>query len=355
MEPNWRVIAQRIVRGIGVQAGELIQVRDESGRFDLLLELLLALEKVGATPLPQLTPAFYMERLWAAAPAAYLGKWDAVRAQWLHACDRVIVLAGAMPDFTQVPAEPFAAWQTAEQRLTEIEEARQLPYLLVAVPTRQKAAQLGLEAEALESLLLPALAVGINALQERIGQMLHQLQGGAVLTVYSGESILTLKLANRPWLSDDGHIDDADRARGAIVSNLPAGSVYTTVDESQTSGALWLPQAGPAQDVTLTFANGRIAHIDAAAGAAELSALFDQHSGEPRRIGHIGIGLNPKLRRPIGWTLVDEHVPGHLFISFGENRYMGGANASSLNVDFALPGATLRVDGRSLIVEGKLQ
>jgi len=39
------------------------------------------------------------------------------------------------------------------------------------------------------------------------------------------------------------------------------------------------------------------------------------------------------LRRPIGWTLVDEHLPGCVFMALGENRYMGGQNISSLNVD----------------------
>ena len=45
---------------------------------------------------------------------------------------------------------------------------------------------------------------------------------------------------------------------------------------------------------------------------------------------------------------------GYLFISLGENRYMGGRNESSLNVDDALPGATLVVDDRVVVREGKL-
>jgi len=36
--------------------------------------------------------------------------------------------------------------------------------------------------------------------------------------------------------------------------------------------------------------------------------MFDQHTGEPRCISHIGIGLNPYLKRMIGWPLVDEHA-----------------------------------------------
>jgi leucyl aminopeptidase (aminopeptidase T) len=159
---------------------------------------------------------------------------------------------------------------------------------------------------------------------------------------------------DRPWLTDDGLIDEADRARGAHVGNLPAGSVYTTVIEGATEGSLWLAQAGGATDVVLHFHDGRVDRIEAAAGAEGLRAMFDRHSGEPRRVSHIGLGLNPYLGAPIGWTLVDEQARGCLLICFGENRYLGGENTSSLNVDFALPGATLVVDGRAIVSEGKL-
>jgi leucyl aminopeptidase (aminopeptidase T) len=165
---------------------------------------------------------------------------------------------------------------------------------------------------------------------------------------------LHLTLGERPWLDDDGEITAADRARGAVVSNLPAGSVYTTVIETETHGALHLPRAEEATDVTLTFVDGAITEIAAASGADSLQALFDRQSGDARRIGHIGIGLNPRLQQLLGWTLVDEHVSGCLFVSLGENRYMGGQNASSLNVDFALPNATLLVDGRVIVHDGVL-
>jgi leucyl aminopeptidase (aminopeptidase T) len=168
-----------------------------------------------------------------------------------------------------------------------------------------------------------------------------------------GQHELRLERGQRQWLCDDGVIDDADRARGGVVSNLPAGSIYTTVLEHATQGRLWLPQAGDARDVVLSFEDGRIAQITAQ-HAETLHALFERHTGEPRRVGHIGIGLNPQLDRLIGWTLVDEHVEGCLFISLGENRYMGGQNESSLNVDYAIPAATLIADGRMIVAAGKL-
>lgn len=110
--------------------------------------------------------------------------------------------------------------------------------------------------------------------------------------------------------------------------------------------------AGDDESITLRFEDGGVAKVEAGAGAETVQAMFDRHSGDANRISHIGIGLNPYLRRSFAWPLVDEHVHGALFVAFGENRYLGGENASSLNVDFAIPGATLLVDDRDVVDAG---
>ena len=50
MDITWTEISHRIVDGLGVQRGELIAVRDNVGRIDVLLEILLAIELRGASP-----------------------------------------------------------------------------------------------------------------------------------------------------------------------------------------------------------------------------------------------------------------------------------------------------------------
>ena len=130
---------------------------------------------------------------------------------------------------------------------------------------------------------------------------------GELIDVRDGY-ILHLEQGDRLWMNDDGFIDETDIQQGAIVSNMPAGSIYTTVLEHQTNGHLWLPKAGPAKDVLFTFRDGRIVDIQASSGSIQLMEELDRHSGEPRRMSHIGLGLNPYLKRPTGWPMMDEHV-----------------------------------------------
>ena len=355
MDGKWQEIAHRIVEGLRVQPGEQIDVRDHSGSIDIWMETILAVERAGASPLLQLHQGDYLERLWSEAPLNYLTHWDQHRQTWMKQIDRVLVLSGAPPDFSLVPKAALDAWEQAQYRLSIIEEERRLPYLVVAVPTEKRAKQLGITYEILKEILLPALGASVAELQDEIGRVLSQVKAGRSITIHSGDHhVLHLDHGDRAWLSDDGCIDEIDQAQGAIVSNLPAGSIYTTVVEENTQGSLWLPRAGAASDIVLHFAAGRIVDIEAAAGADKLVEELDSHSGEPRRVSHIGIGLNPFLHRSTGWTIVDEHIHGAIFIALGENRYMGGQNESSLNVDYALSDVTLVVDERTIVSRGKL-
>lgn len=358
MSGPWSELAGRIVAGLGVGPSELVQVRDRAGRPEVFQEVLLAVEAAGATPLPEWIPPGYVRRMLLAAPTRHLAGWDRKRQARMRQTDRILVLEGAELDEEGVPVEKLRAWREATHRLTATEEKiGPLPFLLAAIPTEERARQLGLNLPELENRLLPALLAGPEELRGQISRVLGATAGGRRLTIRSGANgrhELALALGDRRWVSDDGLIDEQDRAVGGVVSNLPAGSAYTTAVEEETEGELFVPAAGPAKDVLIHFERGRAAGISASSGADALDAMFDAHSGEPRRIGHVGLGLNPYIRKPLGWTLVDENRLGHVFVAFGENRYMGGRNASSLNVDFVLAGATLEVDGTTIVEAGRI-
>jgi len=341
------------MEALGVKADELVLVRDGAGRPDVLLALLLAIEQRGATPLPEFVPPDYLQRLLRTAPVSALATWDRHRLAWVQQADRLLVLAGAELDTAGVPAEALTAWRAATDRLGEVDVARRLPELVVAVPTAARAAATALSLAELDTALIPALAASAADVHREIVRVRAAVEGGRTLTIRSGAGCeLRLALGERPWLDDDGIATTGDQARGTQVRNLPAGAVYTTVLEEETHGELHLPRAGTATNVTLRFADGRVTDVVGGTGGETVRAMLDGHTGEARRISHLGVGLNPHLRQPIGWTLVDEHRHGCLFIALGENRYLGGENASSLNIDFVVPGATLLVDTRVVVDAG---
>jgi leucyl aminopeptidase (aminopeptidase T) len=266
----------------------------------------------------------------------------------------VLVLGGSEQGFGRAPDTRMGLWQEAASRLARLEEQREVTYLLAAIPNEAQACKLGLDLQALDDIVLPALQMDARTLRAEIDRALALAEGGWRVTVRSGPGcVLHLERGDRPWKSGGG---GKESGKGWVNDggNLPGGSIFTTVLEGKTEGSLWLPRAAGASEVVLHFVRGRVARIEAASGAGELEALFGAHSGEPRRVSHVGVGLNPALRRPIGWTLVDQHIRGAFFIAMGENRYMGGKNASSLNIDWCSPQATVEIDGRVLVEEGRL-
>ncbi|MFC1466912.1 MAG: aminopeptidase [Candidatus Brachytrichaceae bacterium NZ_4S206] len=343
-------LAWRIVQGVSAQPGELILLLDHAGRDDLLREVAFTIELAGATPLVELAPPNHVARLLASGQREYFAEYDRHRRAWLEQADRSIVLSGGYFDLDGVPPDAIALWSAAQRRLTDVEEARRIPSLVVAVPTPVQAQRLGMSIESLERFLQEATAPTLLELQDGIVRVQSRLDEAREIVIRTGgRHELHLVRDNRAILNDDGYIDDLDRERGAVVSHLPAGSVYFTVLEDQTTGSLHLPTAGDARNTVFHFEYGRVAHIEAATGAAELNALFDAHTGESRRIGHIRFGLNPRLHQPIGWPLVDEHMRGAVVVAFGENRHLGGQNASSLNEEFIVLDAEIEADGRRII------
>jgi leucyl aminopeptidase (aminopeptidase T) len=353
---QWSSVAQRVVTGLGIEAGELVLVRDAAGRPEVLTEFLLAIEQQGATPLPECVASDYLRRMLTTVPVSSLERWDQQRMRWVQQADRIISLQGNHLDPSTVPPAALASWGGAINRLTSIDEERKLPFFVVAVPTAERATSLGLSLAELEATLLPALAVESVELREAIDPVRNAISGGRTMIINTGSGCeLQLTLGERPLLDDDGVIGPEDLARNAqVVMNLPGGVVYTTVIETEATGCLRLPGTGDGGPLTLRFAEGKVVEIEGGAEAESLNARFDRHSGDARRIGHVGIGLNPLLRRPLGWPLVDIQAHGQLLISFGENRYLGGQNASSLNTDFALLEASLSVDGRVIVDAGKV-
>ena len=51
---------------------------------------------------------------------------------------------------------------------------------------------------------------------------------------------------------------------------------------------------------------------------------------------------------------IDECKSGMVFVALGENRFMGGKNESTLNIDLVCSGATVLCDTRYLVREGRL-
>jgi leucyl aminopeptidase (aminopeptidase T) len=72
-----------------------------------------------------------------------------------------------------------------------------------------------------------------------------------------------------------------------------------------------------------------------------------------RNIAEFGIGTNPKARLT-GNVLEDEKVMGTCHIALGDNSTFGGRVRAGIHVDGILLKPTVRIDGKILIRDGRL-
>jgi leucyl aminopeptidase (aminopeptidase T) len=178
-------------------------------------------------------------------------------------------------------------------------------------------------------LLMPA-----RSLHDHTSPLVAALQAASKVEVVTSAGTLTVERGTRPVMMDDGRIDRDDAACGAVVSNLPAGSLYWTVIEDGTRGNIALVDGS-----VLAFGDGG-------------RVIDGEYAGE--RVAHLGIATNPLVIGAIGWTIVDEHRSGAVFLALGENRYMGGQNQSAINVDLIPASPTVIVGDVTVVEHGVL-
>ena len=140
MDKKWQKIAQRIVQGLRIQPGELIDVRDHTGSLWIFLwKHSLRLNGQGQRHYFNCIRAIIWSAFGAEAALDHLTHWDKYRQEWMKHIDRVLVLSGTPLDFSLAPKEALDAWEQAQYRLSLIEESRRL--LIWSLPFLQRSGQ----------------------------------------------------------------------------------------------------------------------------------------------------------------------------------------------------------------------
>jgi aminopeptidase len=106
----------------------------------------------------------------------------------------------------------------------------------------------------------------------------------------------------------------------------------------------------------MEFKDGKIASLHADEHQAEVEAQLSQVGDVAHRFREFGIGMNPKLTRPSGSPVLPYYGYGSgvVRLSLGDNQELGGAIKGGFVRWFFFPDATVEVNGRALVKDGKL-
>lgn len=253
------------------------------------------------------------------------------------------------------------AWSKGERKAhypRNIERGIRNVSLPLALLTPQRAKTYGFNLENWKKTVSNALAMDLKEIAKKGREVKAALRKAhkVQLTASNGTN-LTFELDKRPIHVDDGIIDKADIKRKSLDTQLPTGSVLTTIAETSGNGKIIfdkpLQQMGQnISGIQLKFKDGKVTSMKGRKNFEVISKLFEKASGDRDKIGYIQIGLNPKAK--YGY-LMDYIVEGSVQIGIGDNEYIGGKNSSTFGLAATLGKATLKLDGKTLIRNGRFQ
>jgi 2,5-dihydroxypyridine 5,6-dioxygenase len=183
-------------------------------------------------------------------------------------------------------------------------------------------------------------------------------EGTSVHVTAPGGTDVRLDITGRMGNCCPGYVDSP----GALGSPPDIEANVSPIETASNGvvvvdGSIPCKQAGLLEDpVFLEVADGRITGMECSDGALvdRLRTLFDRVGSDKAYVlAECGVGLNEQATLT-GIMLTDEGAAGCMHFGFGSNATVGGLNNVPFHLDFVFKDASLSIDDRPIIANGKI-
>lgn len=355
-----------ILNTLRMHRGENLLIETWSATLDWAESFVLEARIVGARPMLVVEDEPTLWKSVEEAPAAHVGRVGSHEWAALKATDAHVYLYGpletareeALPDSIvgRINADDHEWFRLVEKH--GIRSAR----WDLGRTSALGAERYGVDLESWRRELVEAASVDPRTLQKDGQRIARALRTGREVTItHPNGTELTLHLTGRAPRVDDGVIDDDDIRAGNVMTVVPSGVVQSTVKESEGEGTFVANVPGVmflhGRESALRpgrweFRRGRLAEYHFDSGAEEFRRAQSTLGAGKDRPGMISVGLNPAISSiPL---LVDQEK-GVVTVAIGRNAHLGGQTRTPhFTAYLSVRGATLRIDGRTLVDHGEL-
>lgn len=360
-------IAEKLVRECaGVGENDKVIISGGTRDLELLEDIAVQTRKMGAHPLITIGSDRMTRMMYDDVPYRYDSQTPALAMDLAGIASVMISVDFGESDdvLAGVPADRLAATgQAAAPVGRKMSErcVRQVNLGNSLYPTEQRAERYQLTREQLADIFWSGVNVDYTKLQERGQKLQAMLAAGSELKIKNPNGTdFTVRIQGRPVLVSDGVISAEERRAGgsACQTWLPAGEVYLAPVPGTAEGKIVVDrhyfQGEKIKNLKLIFSEGRLVSMTADTGIEKLRALYDA-SGEGKDLfGVVDIGINPKVVSPPDSRLDAWMESGMITIGIGNNTWAGGDNDVSFALYPYLPGSTVKIDGKAVVDDGKL-
>ena len=302
-------------------------------------------------------------------PEADLSRPATYFADWLRSTTVYIGLpSSADPKalFADIPETRLAKWSAGFQAVYDMLDASPIRGAYIDYPSPGAAAAATMPYDAYARMQLAAIGTDPEAMAQSGSALEARFKRAKTLRLTSPAGTdLRLTLANRPGIVDAGMLAPGAEKEKLFVKRwitLPGGNFAVAPSETSASGVIVTPKDQckfqPVRDARYEFTGGTLTRVTAKQGESCVKEQLAAYGQAMRRIGQLGVGLNPALQ------VVEEggdyrpwNGAGLVTVSLGDNTLIGGTNKVPGSVTIGLPvtHATLEVDGEILVQDGKLK
>jgi aminopeptidase len=339
-------------RSVGVQPGWQVFLRATPIARPLVEAVQELIAQRGSYPILQLDWDAFGGPFARAAPVELLATPPPLLLRAWQECDAFISIAAPenVRDGSDLPDERRRLLQKRMEPLRRRQMGMDVPWVICEYPTNAAAQEAGMTLGEYEDFVFGAVLLDWDAEARRMAAIAGRFDAAAQVHIVGDGTDLTLSLAGRRGAVDDGHI------------NMPGGEVFYSPVEDSAEGEITFcefPALYFGHEVSgtrLVFEHGRIVEASATCGEEFLLRTLDTDEGS-RRLGELGIGCNPAIRRFTKNVGFDEKIDGTIHLAIG-NSYSstGGTNVSSIHWDMVKDlrnGGRVFLDGELVQEEGR--
>lgn len=207
--------------------------------------------------------------------------------------------------------------------------------------------------------LLPESPDEVRAVAEstrRVGRAFRNARRARVTSALGTD--LTLSLGQYETVNvGDGLVLKGQR------QGLPAGQVTSIPNDGSASGLLVIDRSIGANDykelpepVTLTVARGEVTSVSGGADADRLRRFLEEMDDQNiYHLTELAVGTNPRCRFSGALApFEDTHTLGCVSLALGCDTHLGGGVRAPAHVDMTMRAASLELDGRPIVEQGRL-
>jgi aminopeptidase len=188
-----------------------------------------------------------------------------------------------------------------------------LDYVSTLHPSRALAQQAEMSYEAYRDFVYDAILRDWEALADEMSQLKDVFDAGSEVRLVIGDHTdLTMSIEGRTAVNSAASV-------AYDSSNLPSGEVFTAPYDTEGEVSFDVPmtfRGKTVRDIHLTFEDGEV--VDHAAGHNEdvLTEILETDEGA-RRLGELGVGMNPGIDRFTDNILFDEKMRDTVHLAVG--------------------------------------